>query len=150
MCQPCPVTKTPVCVLGLGLIGGSVMRAARVAGREVFGYNRSVEGVQAARSDGFDATESLEEALDRAAESQALIVLAVPMPALPILLGHIRESAAADCPLTDVISVKGAVLDEVKAAGLLTALRRRTPDGGHGTIGLGGRARRGCSSARRG
>ena len=95
------------------------MRAARVAGREVFGYNRSVEGVQAARFDGFDATESLEESLDRAAESQALIILAVPMPALPILLGHIRESAAADCPLTDVISVKGAVLDEVKAAGLL-------------------------------
>ena len=95
------------------------MRAAKAAGREVFGYNRSVEGVQAARFDGFDATESLEEALDRAAESQALIVLAVPMPALPILLGHIRESAAADCPLTDVISVKGAVLDEVKAAGLL-------------------------------
>ena len=95
------------------------MRAARVAGREVFGYNRSVEGVQAARSDGFDATESLEEALDRAAESQALIVLAVPVPALPMLLGHIRESAAADCPLTDVVSVKGAVLDEVKAAGLL-------------------------------
>ena len=62
------------------------MRAARVAGREVFGYNRSVEGVQAARSDGFDATESLEEALDRAAESQALIVLAVPVPALPMLL----------------------------------------------------------------
>ena len=106
-------------MLGLGLIGGSVMRAAKGAGREVFGYNRSVEGVQAARFDGFDATESLEETLDRAAQSQALIVLAVPMPALPILLGHIRESAAADCPLTDVISVKGAVLDEVKAAGLL-------------------------------
>ncbi|MET0996353.1 MAG: prephenate dehydrogenase, partial [Mycobacterium sp.] len=113
------MTKTPVCMLGLGLIGGSVMRAAKGAGREVFGYNRSVEGVQAARFDGFDATESLEETLDRAAQSQALIVLAVPMPALPILLGHIRESAAADCPLTDVISVKGAVLDEVKAAGLL-------------------------------
>ena len=76
-------------------------------------------GSRRRRSDGFDATESLEEALDRAAESQALIVLAVPVPALPILLGHIRESAAADCPLTDVISVKGAVLDEVKAAGLL-------------------------------
>ena len=95
------------------------MRAAKAAGRDVFGYNRSVEGVQAARFDGFDATESLDEALARAAESEALIVLAVPMPALPILLGHIRDSAAADCPLTDVISVKGAVLDEVKAAGLL-------------------------------
>ena len=80
-------------MLGLGLIGGSVMRAAKAAGREVFGYNRSIEGVQAARSDGFDATESLDEALARAAESQALIVLAVPVPALPILLGHIRDSA---------------------------------------------------------
>ena len=95
------------------------MRAAKAAGRDVFGYNRSLEGVQAARFDGFDATESLDEALARAAESEALIVLAVPMPALPILLGHVRDSAAADCPLTDVISVKGAVLDEVKAAGLL-------------------------------
>ena len=45
------VTKTPVCVLGLGLIGGSVMRAAVTAGREAFGYNRSVEGAEAARSD---------------------------------------------------------------------------------------------------
>ncbi len=95
------------------------MRAATAAGREVFGYNRSVEGVQAARFDGFEATESLEDTLARAAEREALIVLAVPVPAVPILLGHIRDSAAADCPLTDVISVKSAVLDEVNAAGLL-------------------------------
>ena len=39
------------------------------------------------------------------------------MPALPILLGHISQSAP-DCPLTDVTSVKGAVLDAVTAAGL--------------------------------
>ena len=45
------------------------------------------------RFDGFDATENLEEALERAAESQALIVLAVPVPALPIVLGHIRDVA---------------------------------------------------------
>src|ERR1700738_216886 len=50
------VTNSPVCVLGLGLIGGSVLRAAAKAGREVFGYNRSVEAVQGARFDGFDAT----------------------------------------------------------------------------------------------
>src|SRR5271156_6434490 len=71
MCQPWGVAKTPVCVLGLGLIGGSILRAATAAGREAFGYNRSVEGAQAARFDG-----------------------------------------------TDVTSVKGAVLDEVTAAGL--------------------------------
>ena len=108
---------TPVCVLGLGLIGGSIMRATAAAGRQVFGYNRSVEGAQGARADGFDATTDLTDTLTRAADSNALIVLAVPMPALPGLLAHIRELAPG-CPLTDVTSVKGAVRDAVAAAGL--------------------------------
>ncbi|MED5814443.1 prephenate dehydrogenase [Mycolicibacterium sp. 050232] len=107
-----------MCVVGLGLIGGSLMRAAAGAGREVFGYNRSVEAVAAAKFDGFDATENLDEALHRAADLGALIVLAVPMPALPQMLDHIRQTAPL-CPLTDVTSVKGAVLDEVRRAGLL-------------------------------
>ncbi|BBX46912.1 prephenate dehydrogenase [Mycobacterium cookii] len=114
-----PEFKTPVCVLGLGLIGGSLLRAAVASGRDAFGYNRSVEGAQAARFDGFDATTDLTEALTRAAALEALIVLAVPMPALPALLTHIGQTAP-ECPLTDVTSVKGAVLDEVTAAGLQT------------------------------
>ncbi|MBV8928985.1 MAG: prephenate dehydrogenase, partial [Mycobacteriaceae bacterium] len=107
------MTNTPVCVLGLGLIGGSVMRAAAAADHEVFGYNRSVDGAEGARFDGFDATTHLDEALGRAAERKALIVLAVPAPALPILLGYIHD-LAPECPLTDVTSVKGAVLQEVQ------------------------------------
>ncbi|WP_286275985.1 prephenate dehydrogenase [Mycobacterium antarcticum] len=107
-----------MCVLGLGLIGGSLMRAARAAGREVFGYNRSIDGVQAARVDGFDASASLTEVLERAAVVNALIVLAVPMPALPGLLGHVR-STAPHCPLTDVTSVKVAVLQAVREHDLL-------------------------------
>jgi prephenate dehydrogenase len=113
------VTKPPVCVLGLGLIGGSVMRAASRAGREVFGYNRSLESVQAATADGFDATENIETALKRAADVGALIVVAVPVPALPIVLERVRD-LAPHCPLTDVTSVKVAVLDLVKSAGLAT------------------------------
>ncbi|MBI3690340.1 MAG: NAD(P)-binding domain-containing protein, partial [Mycolicibacterium aromaticivorans] len=96
-----------MCVLGLGLIGGSVLRAAVAAGREALGYNRSVEGAQGARFDGFSATTDLHEALAWAAERDALIVLAVPMPAVSQLLSHIKD-VAAECPLTDVISVKGA------------------------------------------
>jgi prephenate dehydrogenase len=94
------------------------MRAAAAAGREVFGYNRSIDGVQAAKFDGFDATENLDEALARAADSKALIVLAVPVPALSQMLGRIRDTAP-ECPLTDVTSVKGCVLDEVRSFGLL-------------------------------
>jgi prephenate dehydrogenase len=118
ICQSWGVTNTPVCVVGLGLIGGSVMRAAAAAGREVFGYNRSIEAVQAAKLDGFDATENIDEALQRAADSKALIVLAVPVPALPLMLGHVRD-LAPECPLTDVTSVKAAVLQEVQSFGLL-------------------------------
>ena len=112
------MTTTPVCVLGLGLIGGSVLRAAVAAGREALGYNRSAQGSQAAESDGFAATTDLSEALAWAASRDALIVLAVPMPAVEGLLPRIKQLADG-CPLTDVIGVKGAVLGLVAAAGLL-------------------------------
>ncbi|WP_244602368.1 prephenate dehydrogenase [Mycolicibacterium sp. NCC-Tsukiji] len=107
-----------MCVLGMGLIGGSLMRAGQAAGREVFGYNRSIDAVRAATADGFDVTEDLTAALKRAAVSEALIVLAVPVPALPIMLERIRDTAP-DCPLTDVVSVKGNVLQQVQEYGLL-------------------------------
>ena len=94
------------------------MRATASAGRKVFGYNRSVEGAEAARHERFDASTDLTDTLTRAADTDALIVLAVPMPALPNMLAHVRK-LAPNCPLTDVTSVKSAVLDEVAAAGLL-------------------------------
>jgi len=107
-----------VCVLGLGLIGGSLMRAARDAGREVFGYNRSIDGVAAARADGFDASDNLNQTLARAAANDAIIVLAVPVPALSTMLEHIRR-LAPHCALTDVVSVKGNVLQQVRQHDLL-------------------------------
>lgn len=94
-----------------------MLRAAAAAGREVFGYNRSADGARAAVAEGFDATTELDSALTRAAQTGALIVLAVPVPALSIMLDHISR-LAPECPLTDVISVKRVVLDAVSAAGL--------------------------------
>ena len=94
------------------------MRAAAAAGRTVFGYNRSPEAVRAARAEGFDVSDDLDETLRRADATGALIVLAVPMPALPLMLEHIRRTAP-HCALTDVTSVKGAVLQEVQKYGLL-------------------------------
>lgn len=94
------------------------MRALKVAGREAFGYNRSIDGVEAARLDGFDASDHLTDVLARAAATNALIVLAVPVPALPIMLDHVRTTAP-HCPLTDVVSVKGALLQVVQQYGLL-------------------------------
>ena len=63
------------------------------------------------------------------------------MPALPSMLAHIRE-LAPNCPLTDVTSVKSAVLDDVAAAGLQARFVGRSPDDGHRALGLGRRPRR--------
>ncbi|AMU73532.1 prephenate dehydrogenase [Mycobacteroides abscessus 5S-0422] len=109
--------RPPICVLGLGLIGGSLIRAATAAGRNAWGYNRSAEGADAARAAGYDATADLDLALRRARNAQALIVLAVPVPALAPLLNRIAE-LAPECPLTDVTSVKSAVLQMVSEHGL--------------------------------
>lgn len=108
---------SPVCVLGLGLIGGSLLRDLHEAGRPAFGWNRSQATVDAAAADGFDVSSDLTETLRRAAGQDALIVLGVPVPALGTLLDAIAEHAP-DCGLTDVVSVKGDVLDLVRDHGL--------------------------------
>ena len=77
-----------MCVLGLGLIGGSVLRAAAGAGREVFGYNRSVEAAQSARFDGFDATPRLDEALSLAAAIAKNGPLALDASKRIVVQGH--------------------------------------------------------------
>lgn len=121
MCQPDAVSSAvsapPVCVLGLGLIGGSLLRAAVAAGREAWGYNRSSGAVDAAIADGFDASTDLPTVLRRAAASDALVVVAVPMPAVDSVLAAVAEHAP-NVALTDVVSVKSAVAAAVAARGL--------------------------------
>jgi prephenate dehydrogenase len=95
----------PVCVIGLGLIGGSVLRAAARAGRKVFGASdvavadHRVEPTVAA-------------ALERAEREDALIVVAVPLPAVDEVLRLVAVHAPS-CLLTDVVSVKEPVVDAV-------------------------------------
>lgn len=101
-----------VCVIGLGLIGGSLLRAATKAGRTTWGAADSAADVDAARADGFDVLPDAVAALRRATERDALVVLAVPLPALEQVLGQVDEHAPT-CTLTDVTSVKGPVADLV-------------------------------------
>ncbi|WP_239003437.1 prephenate dehydrogenase [Nocardia panacis] len=107
-------TRTPVCVLGAGLIGGSLLRAAVSAGYPAWGYNRSGTAAQA---EGFDVSADLPAVLRRAAEADALIVVAMPMPAVDHLLEDIA-TFAPHCALTDVVSVKGPVAELVRKHGL--------------------------------
>ncbi|MBM7368301.1 prephenate dehydrogenase [Gordonia hydrophobica] len=98
----------PVCVLGLGLIGGSLLRRLADTGLPAFGYNRSTATVDAAVADGYTASADLDAVLRQAAEQDAIIVLATPFTALETMIEAVRDTAPA-CLLTDVVSVKEQV-----------------------------------------
>lgn len=111
------MTTAPVCVLGLGLIGGSVLQAAVRAGRTAWGYNRSADAIAGSAEAGYDTGTDLTVALTRAAESGALIVIGVPMPAVDGILDAVAKHAPNN-PITDVVSVKAEVAATVERHGL--------------------------------
>lgn len=110
-----PTTPLPasLCVIGMGLIGGSLMRAA-AEHLPVYGWSPGEATRLAAAGDGFDIAPDLEAALRRATDDDALVVLAAPLTAFPGLLRTIGERAPT-VRLTDVGGVKGPVAAQVAA-----------------------------------
>lgn len=107
----------PLCVLGLGLIGGSLLRAVGAGSSPApvrFGWSPSEETRQAAADDGHDVVSTLDAALVRALREDALVVLAAPLTAFDALLQRIGQ-ATPTIRLTDVASVKQPVAERVEA-----------------------------------
>jgi prephenate dehydrogenase len=122
------VSDRTLSVIGLGLIGGSLVRAADAAGWKVRGATRSEATATAARQAGFEVTSSVEDLLIGTA-SDTLVALAVPLPAVVDMLAVLARHAPR-CRLTDVVSVKQPVA---------AAVARRLPQaryvGGHPMAG---------------
>lgn len=118
-----------MCVIGLGLIGGSVLRAARRSGRTVWGATSSTTDAEAAMMDGYQVAGTVDGALGEALRQNAIVVIAVPLPAVDGVLNRIA-AIAPRCLLTDVVSVKSPVV---------ASARRITPRaryaGGHPMAG---------------
>ncbi len=91
-----------VAVIGLGLIGGSALRALAAGGHRVTSYDADPAAREAARATGFAVTGTVPEAT----AGSELVVLAVPLPVLPSVLDQLT---AYDGLLTDVTSVKQPV-----------------------------------------
>ncbi|WP_328463172.1 prephenate dehydrogenase/arogenate dehydrogenase family protein [Actinoplanes sp. NBC_00393] len=98
-------------VLGLGLIGGSLLRALTAAGYEVTGFDADPSTRELARKAGYRVAGSVTEAV-RDAE---LTALAVPLPVLPRVLAELDGHAGL---VTDVTSVKGPVRDLMSRHGV--------------------------------
>ncbi|MHA2787821.1 prephenate dehydrogenase [Corynebacterium sp. S7] len=107
----------PICLIGLGLIGGSLMRDLAGGNPAVYGFNRSTSGARAAAKEGFDVSDDLVATLQRAEADGAMIVIAVPMHAVANVLDNIIEHAPS-CGITDVVSVKKPIYDLIRERGL--------------------------------
>ena len=114
-------------VLGLGLIGGSVLQAVRQTGLEVIGYDVDPSTAAAASASGY-AVAPTDAAAVRGAD---LVVLAMPLPevagALRSLAPHLEPGAV----VTDVGTLKAPVLAAVRQT-----LPGATFVGGHPLAGV--------------
>ena len=99
-----------VAVLGLGLIGGSLLHALRRGGLEAVGYDIDRQTVAAASAEGFPISPT-DEAAVRGAD---LVILAMPLPQVEDALISLAPHLAPGTLLTDVGTLKQPVLDAVR------------------------------------
>ena len=107
----CESSRVDVAVIGLGLIGGSLLRALAAGGHRMTGYDADPATRELAGAAGFTVAGSVPEAV----AGTDLVVLAVPLPVLPSVLDHL---SGYDGLVTDVTSVKRPVLELATKYGL--------------------------------
>ncbi len=102
-----------VALIGLGLIASSMFWATKRAGLagEVVGYARSAETRDIAREIGL--CDRVVDSLTEAVEGADLVVLCVPVGAMGEVAAEIAPHLKPGCTVSDVGSVKRAVIDAV-------------------------------------
>lgn len=103
-----------LCVVGLGLIGGSVAKAARA-----FGQAKEIVGVDADATTLNEAQQSLDGVTTELARGVAdadLVVLAVPVMSIGNVVETMAPYLKAGALVSDVGSVKGPVVKEAERA----------------------------------
>lgn len=105
-----------MCVAGVGLIGGSLALAARQAGAvgEVVGFGRTARNLEVARERGL-IDRIATDAADAVAGAD-LIVLAAPVGSCVDLARRFAPHARPEALVTDVGSVKGALVGALEAS----------------------------------
>lgn len=99
-----------VAILGLGLIGSSIAHAIRAYGgaKGISGHAKSAETLRIAAEIGF--ADSLHETAAEAVRGADLIILCAPVGACGALVAAIRDAVEPGAIITDVGSVKGAII----------------------------------------
>ncbi len=121
-----------LCIVGVGLIGGSLARALRAAGAsgEIVGHGRDAGHLQRAVELGVIDRYATDPVA--AARGADLVVLATPLGAMRALFAALAGHLDDGCVVTDVGSSKGSVVADARA-GLGAELGRFVP--GHPIAG---------------
>jgi cyclohexadieny/prephenate dehydrogenase len=104
-----------IAIIGLGLIGSSIAHAARrgnLAG-EIAGHDASADVLERAQVVGF--CDTLHADIDSAVEDAGLVILCAPVGAYKSIAQAIAPYLAPGAILSDVGSVKGAVIRDVSS-----------------------------------
>ncbi|HUH57310.1 MAG TPA: prephenate dehydrogenase/arogenate dehydrogenase family protein, partial [Pseudomonadales bacterium] len=98
-----------IAVIGLGLIGGSWVKALRT--REhvsvIAGFDTNLEAMQAAKAEG--VIDFYHQDIAKVVQGADLVILSVPILAIRTVLESIAPHIGTQTVLTDVGSVKGYV-----------------------------------------
>jgi len=105
-----------LCIIGVGLIGGSLARALRETGycRSVVGAGRNPENLRHAVELG--VIDSYETDLARAVTGADMVLVAVPLGAMEAVFSVIRGHLADAAVLTDAGSAKVSVIEAARRA----------------------------------
>ena len=111
------ISVNKLVVIGLGLIGGSLAKAAREFGQctEVIGVARDGETAKLALE--LSVVDRAVQSLDAVAGELTagdMVVIAVPTLAVSSVLEQIFDLVASEVTITDVASVKGSVVADAK------------------------------------
>jgi prephenate dehydrogenase len=105
-----------IAVIGLGLIGGSLLRALSTAGHHVLGYDTDPATRGTARTAAALAPPAqrwqIAASVGEAARGSNLVFMAVPLPGVPGVLDELVDAGYTGL-ISDVTSVKGPVRDLV-------------------------------------
>lgn len=105
-----------LCIIGVGLIGGSLARALREAAyvKEIVGCSRSAEHLQKAVDLG--VIDRYDTDLRKAVQGADMVFVSVPLGAMVAVFESIRDSLDEAAVVTDGGSAKGSVIADVRQA----------------------------------
>lgn len=121
-----------ICVIGLGLIGGSVVRALRKIGFSGEIVAGVADADEARRAVELELVEHAETQVEKAVAGATLVVVAVPIGAMARIFAAMAPAIEPDAVITDTGSTKASVIAGARA-GLGSRFARYVP--GHPIAG---------------